>query len=109
MSSRSCVGRRTCVIKFRGFVLPSSCPELARAPAGRVWDGVGERVPPMDALRRSRPPAACTEDWPGFVDTLQLVRGNSAGWPAELDLVCRWYAPHLERRHEDAKAREADL
>src|SRR5262249_56144258 len=27
----------------------------------------------------------------------------------ELDLVCRWYAPHLERRHEDAKAREADL
>jgi len=60
-------------------------------------------------LRQFRPPAPCAEDWPGFVDTLQLARGNTAGWPAELDLVCRWYAPHLERRHEDAKAREADL
>jgi DNA helicase-2/ATP-dependent DNA helicase PcrA len=26
-----------------------------------------------------------------------------------LDLVCRWYAPHLERLHEDVKTREADL
>ena len=28
---------------------------------------------------------------------------------AELDLVCRWYQPHLERIHEDAALREADL
>jgi hypothetical protein len=38
---------------------------------------------------------------------------RGASWldlrPAELELVSRWYAPHLERRHEDAKAREADL
>jgi DNA helicase II / ATP-dependent DNA helicase PcrA len=32
-----------------------------------------------------------------------------AGWPAELDQVCRWYGPHLERIHEDAALREADL
>jgi DNA helicase-2/ATP-dependent DNA helicase PcrA len=37
------------------------------------------------------------------------VHGKSAGWPAELDLVCRWYAPHLERIHEDAAARQRDL
>ena len=36
-------------------------------------------------------------------------RGKSRGWPAEFDLVCRWYAPHLERLYEDAKTREADL
>ena len=34
---------------------------------------------------------------------------NAAGWPSELDLVCRWYGPHLERIHEDAALREADL
>jgi DNA helicase-2/ATP-dependent DNA helicase PcrA len=31
------------------------------------------------------------------------------GWPAELDLACRWYAPHLERRYDDARIRQADL
>ena len=30
-------------------------------------------------------------------------------WPAELDLVCRWYQPHLERIHGNVAAREADL
>jgi DNA helicase II / ATP-dependent DNA helicase PcrA len=60
-------------------------------------------------LDRFRPPTACLEHWPGFVDTLKFVRGNSVDWPAELDIVCRWYAPHLERLHEDAKIREADL
>src|SRR5271167_4181123 len=38
-----------------------------------------------------------------------MLRRNAAGWPAELDLVCRWYRPHLERIHEDAMLREADL
>jgi len=38
-----------------------------------------------------------------------MLRRNVAGWPAELDLVCRWYRPHLERIHEDAVLREADL
>ncbi len=40
---------------------------------------------------------------------LGLVRSRSPGWPAELDLVCRWYAPHLDRIHEDAAVRQADL
>ncbi len=37
------------------------------------------------------------------------MRGAAAGWPAELDLVCRWYEPHLQRIHEDAAVRQADL
>jgi DNA helicase-2/ATP-dependent DNA helicase PcrA len=26
-----------------------------------------------------------------------------------LDLICRWYQPHLERIHENVAAREVDL
>ena len=37
------------------------------------------------------------------------LRRNAASWPADLDQVCRWYSPHLERIHEDAAAREMDL
>jgi hypothetical protein len=36
-------------------------------------------------------------------------RSAAAGWPAELDLVRRWYEPHLQRIHDDAVLREADL
>src|SRR5437763_14505218 len=63
----------------------------------------------MRGLSDFTPPAAAVEYWPSFVDAVQLVNGKSAGWPAELDLVCRWYAPHLERIHDDAAMRQADL
>ena len=63
----------------------------------------------MRGLSDFTPPAAAVGYWPSFVDAVQLVNGKSAGWPAELDLVCRWYAPHLERIHEDAAVRQRDL
>jgi hypothetical protein len=47
-------------------------------------------------------------DWPAFAETVKLIKSNAAGWPTELDLACRWYAPHLERRYEDARIGEAD-
>jgi DNA helicase-2/ATP-dependent DNA helicase PcrA len=49
------------------------------------------------------------EYWPTFVEALGLVRSKATGWPAELDLICRWYQPHLERIHENVAARQADL
>ena len=32
-----------------------------------------------------------------------------AAWPAEIELARRWYEPHLDRIHEDATVRQADL
>ena len=32
-----------------------------------------------------------------------------AGWPAEIASARNWYDPHLERSHEDASTRRADL
>src|SRR5262249_38076420 len=55
------------------------------------------------------PPAAAAKSWSSFVETIRLLRSNGAGWPAELDLVHRWYEPHLEREYEDAAIRQADL
>ena len=37
------------------------------------------------------------------------MRRQSPGWPAELEQVCAWYEPHLERRHDDVEVRRADL
>jgi len=63
----------------------------------------------LDALSDFKPPAAAAQHWADFVRTLGVLRRTTSGWPAEIDLVCKWYGPHLERIHEDAVLREADL
>src|SRR5262249_21977047 len=47
----------------------------------------------------------------GFYANMPNTSGSTASsrWPIDLELVCRWYAPYLERRYEDAKLRQADL
>jgi ATP-dependent DNA helicase UvrD/PcrA len=79
------------------------------ATAARLLDRIVETSAAIEALTDFRPPAACAEDWPAFTDTLRLIRSSTTGWPTEFDLACRWYTPHLERRYEDARMREADL
>src|SRR5262249_4634611 len=79
------------------------------ATAARLLDRLAEAGSPMETLSDFKPPASCAEDWPAFAETLRLIRSNAVRWPAEFDLACRWYLPHLERRFEDARVREADL
>jgi DNA helicase-2/ATP-dependent DNA helicase PcrA len=38
-----------------------------------------------------------------------MLRRNVTGWPGDVEQVCRWYAPHLERIHDDGAMRQADL
>jgi DNA helicase-2/ATP-dependent DNA helicase PcrA len=95
--------------RVSGFRVAQLLPGIGPATAGRLLDCMGEADHALEALLDFHPPAAAAEDWPAFADTFSLVRGNKTGWPAELDLACRWYAPHLERLYEDAKTREADL
>jgi DNA helicase-2/ATP-dependent DNA helicase PcrA len=92
-----------------GFRVIQLLPGAGPATAARLLDRLAESDQPIEALRDFQPPKACAEDWPAFADTLRVVREGATGWPAEFDLVCRWYAPHLERLYEHDKTREADL
>jgi DNA helicase II / ATP-dependent DNA helicase PcrA len=84
-------------------------PGAGPVTATRILDRIAERTDTMRSLDEFTPPAAAVEHWPSFVEAIRLVRRRSPGWPAELDLVCRWYAPHLDRIHEDTAVRQADL
>src|SRR5262249_41427714 len=95
--------------RVSGFRVIQLLPGAGPATAARLLDCLAESDQPIEALLDFQPPKACAEDWPVFADTVRVVRKGTTGWPAEFDLVCRWYAPHLERLYEDAKAREADL
>jgi DNA helicase II / ATP-dependent DNA helicase PcrA len=92
--------------RVAGFRVIQLLPGCGPATAGRLLDHVGQASAALDDFV---PPSAAREHWPDFAETIRLLHGNAAGWPAELDLACRWYAPHLERIYEDAAIRQADL
>jgi DNA helicase II / ATP-dependent DNA helicase PcrA len=95
--------------RVAGFRVAQLLPGIGPSSAARLLDCMAERIDPIHALSGFRPPAAAAEHWQEFEATISMLRRNVAGWPAELDLVCRWYRPHLECIHEDAVLREADL
>jgi DNA helicase II / ATP-dependent DNA helicase PcrA len=95
--------------RVSGFRVIQLLPGAGPATAARLLDRLAGTNSSLEALRDFRPPASCGADWPAFTEALTLVRSNASTWPAELELVLRWYIPHLERLHEDAKVREADL
>jgi DNA helicase-2/ATP-dependent DNA helicase PcrA len=95
--------------RVAGFRVLQLLPGVGPATAARALDVVANTGDPMRALADFTPPAAARADWPALAGTVQLVRGKAAGWPSEIEQVCRWYEPHLERIHDDAAVRQADL
>ena len=86
------------------FAPCSCCPASDRRPPAARLMPWPTRADPVSALAALTPPAPPAADWPDFVETFQHVRSSAAGWPAELDRICRWYEPHLRahprrRRH----------
>jgi DNA helicase-2/ATP-dependent DNA helicase PcrA len=95
--------------RIAGFRTIQLLPGAGPATAARALDHLAGRPDASGALAEFRSPAAMRVDWSAFLETLRLVRLVAVGWPAELDLVCQWYAPHLERIYENAAVRQADL
>jgi DNA helicase-2/ATP-dependent DNA helicase PcrA len=95
--------------RVAGFRLMLLIPGVGPSFAQRVLDYIGERADPINALIAAPPPPRAGVDWRSFVDTIGALRSNRAGWPAELERARLWYEPHLERIHEDAAIRRADL
>jgi DNA helicase-2/ATP-dependent DNA helicase PcrA len=95
--------------RVAGFRLMQLLPGVGPTSAQRVLDHMADATDPLAALATAPPPARAGEDWAGFVAAIAELAGGHAGWPAELERARRWYEPHLERAHEDAATRQADL
>jgi DNA helicase II / ATP-dependent DNA helicase PcrA len=68
-----------------------------------VLDRMAEAADPIAALAGIPTPPRAGDDWKGFVETLGNLRYS------ELERARLWYEPHLDRIHEDADTRRADL
>jgi ATP-dependent DNA helicase UvrD/PcrA len=91
--------------RVAGFRVLQVLPGVGPVSAGAVLDAMAGRAA---ALAETKPPRAA-EEWGSFVDLMGRLFRRAAGWPAELGAVRDWYQPHLERIHEDASVRAADL
>lgn len=95
--------------RVAGFRVLRLLSGLGPATAGRILDAVDAAGTLLPALEAVTPPARAEQEWPSFLAMARELKANSAGWPGELDLVRAWYEPLLERLHEDAGSRQADL
>ena len=95
--------------RVAGFRLMLLVPGVGPTSAQRVLEQMAQAPDPLDALARAPAPPRAGEDWKNFVATLTALREKSAGWPGEIGLARDWYEPHLDRLHEDAVTRRADL
>ena len=95
--------------RVSGFRVAQLLPGIGSASSARLLDHIGEGTDAAKAVAGFKPPSGAIEAWPAFVQMFGLLRRKAAGWPVELELACNWYLPHLERIHEDAVIRQADL
>ena len=94
--------------RVAGFRVLQLLPGVGPKTAARVLDAMAGGDP-CGAIAGITPPHAGAEEWAAFAESFRLLRSKSSGWPAELEGVCGWYEPHLERRHDNADVRRADL
>lgn len=92
-----------------GFRLIQLIPGVGPTSAKSILEHLMGKADPTGALREVPAPPRAAQDWQSFVEIVSCLSGGLSGWPAELEQARRWYEPHLERLHENAMARRADL
>ncbi len=97
---------RDSVAAFRVLqLLPGIGPKLAR----RAMDRLEAAGFDLSILASQRPPPAAAADWPALCALLLSLRDAATDWHGQVGMVRKWYEPHLERIHDAAGVRAADL
>ncbi|HEX4234387.1 MAG TPA: ATP-dependent helicase [Caldimonas sp.] len=84
-------------------------PGIGAASAARLLAALAGTGDPMLVLGTFAPSAAVAPAWAEFVAVFAALRAPQAPWPDELAALQRWYLPLLDRRHDDAGPRAADI
>lgn len=95
--------------RVAGFRLLQMLPGIGPKKAGVILDTISSDPEPIMALAEIPPPPKTGADWTSFVTLLAGLGKTQQGWPLDIAQARLWYEPHLERMHEDADTRKADL
>jgi len=84
-------------------------PGIGAATAGRLIAQMAAAADPAAALAAFVPAAASAPAWAEFAALFAALRAPAKPWPDDIAAVERWYRPQLERLHDDAAPRAADV
>jgi DNA helicase-2/ATP-dependent DNA helicase PcrA len=95
--------------RVAGFRVMQLMQGVGPTAAQRVLDHMAGTSDPIASLASAPCPPRAGQAWQDFVKTIEALRSGAPGWPAEIEYARLWYEPHLDRIHEDAITRQADL
>ena len=93
--------------RLAGFRVAQLIPGMGPASARRLLDAMEHATDPVLAMRAFKAPAAAATDWRAWLEACEAL--STGAWPEAVAVAAHWYQPHLQRLHEDATIRQADL
>jgi DNA helicase-2/ATP-dependent DNA helicase PcrA len=93
--------------RLAGFRVAQLIPGIGPTAARRLLDAMADAADPVQAMRAFKPPTAAATDWHAWLQAHAALAEGA--WPDDVAVAARWYQPHLERLHDDAPIRQADL
>ena len=93
--------------RVAGFRVLHLLPGIGPASAQRILDHMAEATDRLTAISNLPCSLLAGDDWAAFVQMIGNLRYSE--WPSDLERAHFWSEPHLERIHEDAEVRRADL
>src|ERR1700674_1929176 len=95
--------------RLSGFRTVKLLAGVGSATAAKLLDAMGDTPNPIGAMQSFGMPPSVASDWASFRELFSALHHAKSTWPADMDLVTRWYEPHLQRIYEDAYIRQGDL
>jgi DNA helicase-2/ATP-dependent DNA helicase PcrA len=93
--------------RLAGFRVALLVPGIGPATARKLLDAMDQASDPVQAMEAFDVPATSAGAWRAWLDTAARLRASR--WPDDLSTAVDWYRPQLERLHDDATMRAADL
>jgi len=93
--------------RLAGFRVAQLIPGMGPASVKRLLEAMEGSDDPLQQMREFKPSTAAALDWQAWLQASEAL--CHASWPEDVALATRWYQPHLERLHDDARVRSADL
>ncbi len=95
--------------RVAGFRVLQLIAGIGPATAAQLLQAMDTATDPCSALERFLVPTNVVAQWRVFTKLYRTLFDQKDAWPADMDLVKRWYLPNLDRLHEDAAMRRLDI